>query len=147
MGGSSWILVAFPASRGVVAVQTNPAHGPAAQQCSLACCRRHNPEGPDGLVPVVGRGPTSACFIGYCFSVEGKRYTGLFALYGREENVERVHKNFPSGSIRVRYNPADPSVSSLVDLLDPRFEDLEATQNPAHLVNAPLFDLEDAIGR
>ena len=102
--------------------------------------------GPTGLVPVGGRGPTSACFFGYCFSVEGERYTGLFALYGPEDDVERVHKNLPSGSIRVRYNPADPTVSSLVNLRDPRFEDLVPTQNPAHLAKAPLFDLKDAIG-
>ena len=147
MGGSSWIwwlflpVVGWLLFRQIrhMAQQHSSVRWPAVDAAIQ--------KGPTGLVPVVGRGPTSACFIGYCFSVEGKRYTGLFALYGREDNVERVHKNFPSGSIRVRYNPADPSVSSLVDLRDPRFEDLEATQNPAHLVNAPLFDLKDAIGR
>jgi hypothetical protein len=101
--------------------------------------------GPIGFVPI-GRGEGKpACFIGYVFSVNGAGYAGMFALYGSRDNVERVHKSFPSGLIRVQYDPANPSVSSLADLRDPRFDCLVATQNPAHLSNAPSFDLQDLI--
>lgn len=104
-------------------------------------------KGPMGFVPI-GRGEgTPACFIGYCFSVKGATYIGVFALYGSRDDVERVHKNFPSGSIRIRYKPANPSVSCLVDLHDQRFERLVPTQNPVHLANAPLFDLHVLIGQ
>jgi hypothetical protein len=102
-------------------------------------------KGPTGFVPISRGEGTPACFIGYCFSVQGSTYTGLFALYGSRDDVEKVHRNLTSGSIRVRYNPANPNVSCLVDLYDPRFERLVPTQNPVHLVNAPLFDLQDLI--
>jgi hypothetical protein len=104
-------------------------------------------KGPTGFVPISRGEGTPACFIGYCFSVKGTTYTGLFALYGGRDDVERVHKNLTSGSIRVRYNPANPNVSCLVDLHDPRFERLVPTQNPVHLANAPLFNLQDLIGQ
>jgi hypothetical protein len=96
-------------------------------------------------VDVVGKKRTPACFFGYRFSVKDATYTGLFALYGRGDDVEKVHKNFPCESIRIRYNPANPSVSYLVALRDPRFEGLAPTQNPVHLANAPSFDLQDLI--
>ena len=91
MGGSSWIwwlflpVVGWLLFRQIrhMAQQHSSVRWPAVDATIQ--------KGPTGLVPVVGRGPTSACFIGYCFSVEGERYTGLFALYGREDNVERVH--------------------------------------------------------
>ena len=101
--------------------------------------------GPIGFVPI-GKGEgTAACFIGYAFSVNGSTHAGMFALYGNRDNVETVHKSFPSGSIRVQYDPANPSVSCLADLRDPRFGSLVPTQNPAHLSNAPSFDLQDLI--
>jgi len=103
--------------------------------------------GPTGFVPISRGEGTPACFIGYCFSVKGSTYTGLFALYGSRDDVERVHKNLTTGSIRVRYNPANPNGSFLVDLYDPRFERLVPTQNPAHLAKAPLFDLQDLVGQ
>ena len=78
-------------------------------------------KGPTGFVPI-GRGEgTPACFVGYAFQLNGSTYTGLFALYGRRDDVESVRKNFSSGLIRVRYNPADPSISYLNELNDPRF--------------------------
>jgi hypothetical protein len=105
-------------------------------------------KGPTGFVPIgSGRGRgTPACFIGYTFHVNGSLYTGLFALYGSSDDVDRVHKNFFSGSIRIRYNPANPSVSYLNELSDTRFEGLVPTQNPQHLAQAPSFDLGDVIG-
>jgi hypothetical protein len=83
-------------------------------------------KGPTGFVPI-GRGEgTPACFVGYAFRLNGSTYTGLFALYGNRDDVERVRKNFSSGSIRVRYNPANPSVSYLNELNDSRFGRLSA---------------------
>lgn len=102
--------------------------------------------GPTGFVPI-GRGEgTPACFVGYAFRLNGTTYTGLFALYGNRDDVERVRKNFSGGSIRVRYNPANPSVSCLNELNDSRFGRLAPTQNPQHLAQAPPFDLQDIIG-
>ncbi len=102
-------------------------------------------KGPTGFVPI-GRGEgTPACFIGYTFCLNGSTYTGLFALYGNRDEVERVHKNLSSGSVRVRYKPDNPSTSFLRELNDPRFEHLVPTQNPQHLARAPLFDLQDVI--
>jgi hypothetical protein len=105
-------------------------------------------KGPTGFVPIgTGRGNgTPACFVGYAFRVNGSTYTGLFALYGSSEDVERVHKSFSSGSIRVRYDPANPGISYLHELNDPRFGRLAPTQNPQHLRQAPSFDLQDVIG-
>ena len=102
-------------------------------------------KGPIGFVPIGQGEGTPACFIGYIFSVNGSTYAGMFALYGRRDKVENVHKSFPSGPIRVQYDPANPSISCLADLRDPRFDSLVPTQNPAHLSNAPLFDLQDLI--
>jgi hypothetical protein len=102
-------------------------------------------KGPIGFVRIGEGEGTPACFIGYVFSVNGSRYAGIFALYGSGDNVERVHKNFPGGSIRVRYDPTNPNISSLVDLRNPLFDCLVPTQNPAHLSNAPSFDLQDLI--
>jgi hypothetical protein len=102
-------------------------------------------KGPIGFVPV-GRGEgTPACFIGYVFLANGAKYSGMFALYGSRDDVERVYRSFPSGSIRVQYDPANPSVSSLADLRDPRFDCLVPTQNPVLLLNTPSFDLQDLI--
>ncbi len=101
--------------------------------------------GPTGFVPIgSGRGQgTPAWFVGYAFRLNGSTYTGLFALYGSEDEVERVRKHFSGGSIRVRYDPANPSVSYLSELNDPRFGRLAPTQNPQHLAQAPSFDLQD----
>jgi hypothetical protein len=102
-------------------------------------------KGPAGYVPI-GRGEgTPACFVGYTFLVDGSTYTGLFALYGSSDDVERVDKNFFSGSIRVRYDPANPGISYLDELNDPRFGRLAPTQNPQHLAQAPSFDLQDVL--
>jgi|ERR1700693_376152 len=102
-------------------------------------------KGPIGFVPI-GKGEgTPACYIGYIFSVNGATHAGMFALYGSSDNVERVHKSFPVGSIRVKYDPANPDVSYLVDLRDPCFDSLVPTQNPTHLSNAPPFDLQDLV--
>lgn len=102
-------------------------------------------KGPLGFVPI-GRGNGSpAFFMGYVYTLNGSKYAGLFALYGSEKNVERVYKEFPNGTIRVQYDPTNPSVSYLADLRDPRFDCLTPTQNPAHLSNAPLFDLQQLI--
>jgi hypothetical protein len=103
-------------------------------------------KGPAGFVPIGGGEGTPACFVGYAFRVNGSTYTGLFALYGSSDDVERVHKNFCSGSIRVRYDPSNPGTSYLNELNDPRFERLAPTQNPQHLAQAPSFDLQDVIG-
>jgi hypothetical protein len=103
-------------------------------------------KGPTGFVPI-GRGKgTPACFVGYAFRTNGSTYTGRFALYGNTDDVERVHKNFSDGSIRVRYDPANPDISYLHELNDPRFGRLAPTQNPQHLAQAPSFDLQDVIG-
>ena len=105
-------------------------------------------KGGQGLVPIGGgRGQGKpACFIGYTFCVGGSTYTGLFALYGRRDEVERVHQGLSSGSIRIRYNPANPTISYLNELNDPRFGGLVPTQNPEHLAQAPSFDLQDVMG-
>jgi len=102
-------------------------------------------KGPTGFVPIgSGRGQgTPAYFVGYAFRVNDSTYTGLFALYGSRDDVERVRKSFSDGSIRVRYNPANPSISYLNELNDPRFGRLARTQNPQHLAKAPSFDLQD----
>ena len=102
-------------------------------------------KGPIGFVRIGEGEGTPACFIGYIFSLSGSTYTGMFALYGSRDNVERIHKSFSSGQIRVQYDPANPSVSCLVDLRDPRFGSLVPTQNPAHLSKATSFDLQDFI--
>jgi hypothetical protein len=102
-------------------------------------------KGPTGFVPF-GRGEgIPAFFVGYTFLVGGEIYTGIFALYGNSDDVDRVRKNFPGGLIRVRYKPTDPRVSFLRELNDPRFVRLTATQNPQHLSKVPSFDLQDAI--
>jgi hypothetical protein len=101
-------------------------------------------KGPTGLVSI-GRGGLPACFIGYTFRLDSSVYTGLFALYGSREDAERIHANFPAGSIRVRYNPSDPNISYLENLRDPRFGRLTPTQNPGHLKNIPTFDLQDVM--
>jgi hypothetical protein len=81
--------------------------------------------------------------VGYAFRVNDSTYTGLFALYGSTNDVELVNKSSLSGSIRVRYNPANPSISYVNDLNDARFGHLTPTQNPQHLAQAPSFDLQD----
>ena len=104
-------------------------------------------KGPMGFVPIgngKGKG-TPASFVGYVFRVGGSQYTGLFALYGRSEDVERFNRNFPAGSIRVRYDPTNPGISYLKELNDPRFGPLTSTQNPQHLAQAPSFDLQDIL--
>src|SRR5260370_17849382 len=104
--------------------------------------------GTTGFVPIgsgYGKG-TPAYFVGYAFRANDSTYTGLFALYGSRDDVERVRKNFSNGSIRVRYNPSNPSISYLNELKDPRFGRLMPTQNPQHLTKAPSFDLRDIIG-
>jgi hypothetical protein len=102
-------------------------------------------KGPTGFVPI-GRGQgTPACFVGYAFRVNGSTYTGLFALYGSRDDVERANKNFSGGSIRVRYNPGNPSISYLNELNDLRFGRLAQTQNPQHLAQGPSFDLQDIL--
>jgi hypothetical protein len=53
---------------------------------------------------------------------------------------------FSSASIRVRYDPANPGISFLKELNDPRFGSLAPTQNPQHLAQAPSFDLQDVLG-
>lgn len=102
-------------------------------------------KGPIGFVPI-GRGNgTPACFVGYVFRVGGSTYTGLFALYGRSEDVDRFCGSFTGGSVLVRYNPASPEISYLNELNDPRFGPLTSTQNPQHLAQAPSFDLQDVM--
>jgi hypothetical protein len=101
-------------------------------------------KGPTGRVPI-GRSGTPACFLGYIFRVNGSTYTGLFALYGNTAEVEKVHKIFCDGSIRIRYNPANPRISYLNNLNDLRFARLTPTQNPQHLAQAPSFDLHDVM--
>ena len=102
-------------------------------------------KGPVGCVPIGGGHGTPATFAGYAFRVNGSIYTGVFALYGSSNDVETVNKSLSSGSIRVRYNPADPSISYLDDLKDQRFGHLTPTQNPEHLMQAPSFDLQDVM--
>jgi len=119
-------LVAYLAFPSVVAAHPNSADGPAVQKRRLAVIDATIQKGPTGFVPI-GRGEgTPACFVGYAFRLNGSTYTGLFALYGNRDDVERVRKNFSSGSIRVRYNPANPSVSYLNELNDSRFGRLSA---------------------
>ncbi len=101
-------------------------------------------KGPVGFVPIGGGQGTPASFVGYAFDVNGSTYTGLFALYGSGEDVERVNKSL-RGLICVRYNPANPGISYLNDLNDLRFGPLTPTQNPQHLSQAPAFDLKDVI--
>lgn len=104
-------------------------------------------KGPIGFVPIgSGRGTGApACFVGYVFRVGGSSYAGLFALYGRSEDVDRYNQNFPGGSIRVRYDPTNPGISYLNELSDPRFGPLTSTQNRQHLAQAPSFDLQDVM--
>jgi hypothetical protein len=102
-------------------------------------------KGPTGFVPIGGGQGTPACFVGYAFQVNGSTFVGLFGLYGWNDDVERVSKNFSGGSIRVRYDPTNPAVSYLNDLNDPRFGRLTPTQNPQHLERAPSFDLQDIL--
>src|SRR5260370_33918058 len=104
-------------------------------------------KGPTGFVPIgSGHGQgTPAYFVGYAFRANDSTYTGLFALYGSRDDVERVRKNFSNGSIRVRYNPSDPIISYLNELKDPRFGRLMPTQNPQHLTKAPSLHLHDII--
>ena len=52
-------------------------------------------KGPMGFVPIgSGKGNgTPASFVGYVFRVGGSQYTGLFALYGRNEDAERFNRS------------------------------------------------------
>jgi hypothetical protein len=59
-------------------------------------------------------------------------------------HARKLSDDLPGGTIQIRYNPADPNVSYLVDCNDSRFEGLAATQNPEWLGQSPEFDLQDA---
>jgi hypothetical protein len=102
-------------------------------------------KGPTGFVPIGSGQGTPAYFVGYTFQVNGSTFSGLFALYGWRDDVERVSKNFSGGSIRVRYDPANPAISYVNNLSDPRFDRLTPTQNPQHLQQAPSFDLQNVL--
>lgn len=93
-----------------------------------------------------GRGGSApASFMGYAYQVEGLRYAGVFAMYGDETRMLKLHRSLGGSTLQVRYNPADPNISCLADDCDPRFEQLAVTQNPEWLDQAPTFDLQDAI--
>jgi hypothetical protein len=83
--------------------------------------------------------------MGYAYSIHGIRYAAFFALYGNKVSVETAKNALVGAPLQVRYNPADPNISFLVDYNDFRFEGLNATQNPDTLNQAPSFDLQDTL--
>lgn len=94
----------------------------------------------------VGKGATiPAAFLGYAYIVQGVRYAGLFAICGDDQTVRKLNNKLAGGSIQIRYKPSSPDLSFLVNESDPRFDGLEATQNPDRLEQSPPFDLQDAI--
>jgi Protein of unknown function (DUF3592) len=103
-------------------------------------------KGPTGMLNDDRRGNgMPAWFVGYSFKVNNSIYTGRFALYGNSGEVDRVRRDFPAGSIRVKYDPANPNISFLKESKDSRFGRLTPTQNPGQLKHFPSFDLQDLI--
>jgi hypothetical protein len=86
-----------------------------------------------------------ACFVGYAFEVQEKRFGGYFVLIGKESTLQESRKNLKGSSVQIRYEPSDPDISLLVDYKDSRFEGLMASQDPDWLNQAPAFDLQDAL--
>lgn len=127
----------------------------------MACCsyilfRRRRKEWPvtDALIQkgTIGQvdlgeaGTKPAVFMGYAFKVNGVRYARYFVLFGNEGRVRDLHRRLRGSPLQVRYDPADPNSSFLVNYHDSRFEGLVASQAPTFLTAAPAFDLRDAIG-
>lgn len=109
-----------------------------AQQSALGIVTfQTNRVGPDYTAP--------ASFFGCAYSVEGVRYAALFVLYGVESKVQEVAGRLVGQSVQVRYDPARPDTSFLVDYEDSRFQGLTASQRPDLLEQAPEFDLRDAM--
>lgn len=82
-----------------------------------------------------------AC-MGYAFTLDGVRRSGIFALCGDEPSARRMLDTLPGAPIKVRYNPENPDISLLAETYDPRFGMLSATQNPEYLQRCPQFDLQ-----
>ena len=90
-------------------------------------------------------GQVLRAFLGYDFVLNGQRYVGTFGLLGSDETCRKLYESLPNQKIQIRYNPADPSATYLVDVKDSRFLDAVATQEPFFLANVPMFDLADAM--
>ena len=91
------------------------------------------------------KGTVSANFVGYAYNVEGARYAGFFVLCGDETQVQAVADRLVGSTLQVRYDPAHPDTSFLLDYDDFRFQGLKASQNPDWLEQSPAFDLQDAM--
>jgi hypothetical protein len=91
------------------------------------------------------RGSVSANFVGYAYNVAGARYAAFFVLCGDETEVQAVADRLVGSTVQVRYDPAHPDTSFLLDYEDFRFQGLKASQNPDWLEQSPALDLQDAI--
>jgi glyoxylase-like metal-dependent hydrolase (beta-lactamase superfamily II) len=68
----------------------------------------------------------------YSYTISGDNHLGFFAVICGKERAQELQDTL-KGSIDIRYNPKDPKFSYLVDLYDPRFGGIAATQNPEWL--------------
>ena len=69
----------------------------------------------------------------------------MFAVPMDEQDSSLLQKTLSGDSIQIRYDPADPDTSFLVDQYDSRFMGRKARQDPEVLESAPEFDLADLI--
>ena len=88
---------------------------------------------------------TYGAFFGYTFAVQGVPYTGLFVIVGIEDRLAILQGALAGASLSIRYQPSDPSVSFVDDLHDPRFQGLNATQDPEWLKQAPTFSIRETL--
>jgi hypothetical protein len=86
-----------------------------------------------------------ASFFGYRFVAGGITRAGMFAVPMNEEDSNTLQKRWSGDKIRVRYDPADPDTSFLVDLCDARFVGRKAIQGSGVLECPPEFHIADAL--
>jgi hypothetical protein len=96
-----------------------------------------------------GRGPIfQGAFMTYRYSAEGAPFDGMFVLSNESGiRLKQTMAELIGQTIEVRFNRRKPSVSILNDFRDKRFGDLEASQNPLFLRQAPVDSLDEAINR
>lgn len=52
-------------------------------------------------------------YLGYAFTLDGVRRSGIFALYGDKASARRMLNTLPGATTKVRYNPDHPDISLL----------------------------------
>ena len=66
-------------------------------------------------------------------------------VVGEESALEKLAKDLRGGSLQIRHDPSDPTISLLADYTDSRFGGLQVSQNPDWLNQASTFDLQDVL--